>query len=61
MSDQESKGSDGKVRHGDAAMALFLAYHASLADPVHYNYIPVPRSQHHDSDRSGIKQNPFRR
>lgn len=34
-------GSTGK-RHGDAAIALALAYAASRADPVEYSYTPVP-------------------
>jgi phage FluMu gp28-like protein len=35
---ERTLGSDGKGRHGDAAIALALAYAASRADPVDYDY-----------------------
>ena len=41
MSEQETKGRDGKVGHGDAAIALFLAYYASLQTVVNYDYEAV--------------------
>lgn len=37
----EYDGADGKKRHGDAAIALFLAYYASLIDVEIFDYRPV--------------------
>lgn len=36
------KAADGKTRHADAAVAIALAVAASEADPVEYDYRPVP-------------------
>lgn len=42
----DGKTDSKKQRHGDAAIALFLAYYASLMDIAIYAYHPVPK--HHD-------------
>ena len=39
----EVKTGSDKNRHGDAAMALFLAYYASQMDIVEYAYHPAPK------------------
>lgn len=39
-----TEGSDGKQRHGDSAVAAVLAYAASRADPVDYDYTPARTS-----------------
>lgn len=38
-----TKGTDGEFRHGDFGVALCLAYAASRADAVEYDYRAVPR------------------
>lgn len=43
--DAEYEGQDGKPRHGDAAIGLFLAYYASLMDVEVFDYRPV-RNRH---------------
>lgn len=35
---QRTRGQDGSARHGDAAIALALAYHATTLDVVEYGY-----------------------
>jgi phage FluMu gp28-like protein len=37
-------GAPGKKRHGDSAIALFLAHAASRAEPEEYGYLAVPRA-----------------
>lgn len=37
------KGTDGKPRHGDSAIALVLAWTATRQDAVSVDYIPVPK------------------
>jgi len=39
----EGKTGDNKNRHGDAAIAIAMAYYASLMDAVEYAYEAVPR------------------
>lgn len=54
----DAKTGSGKDRHGDAAIALFLAYYASLMDVTEYAYHPVPkRSQGADPLHRRIKTN----
>lgn len=48
-----TKGTDGKPRHGDAAVAAALFYYASLADEELYDYQPAPRPRHADAATSG--------
>jgi phage FluMu gp28-like protein len=40
----EGKTGDNKNRHGDAAIAIAMAYYASLMDAVEYAYHPVRRN-----------------
>ncbi|MCB1826668.1 MAG: hypothetical protein KDJ54_19620 [Candidatus Competibacteraceae bacterium] len=50
----KGKGADGKPRHADAAIALALAYYASLQPVEIFDYTPVPlRAAHRDHDRPG--------
>ncbi|RMG52081.1 MAG: hypothetical protein D6717_12295, partial [Gammaproteobacteria bacterium] len=44
--DAEYEGQDGKKRHGDAAIALFLAYYASLMDaaPIEFQATGIRRA-----------------
>ncbi|WP_051182946.1 hypothetical protein [Desulfocurvibacter africanus] len=42
--DLRAKGSDGKQRHADSAVALVLAYAASQMDVEVFDYRPVPRN-----------------
>lgn len=51
----EAKTGKSKDRHGDAAIALALAYHASLTDVVVIDFTPAPKasrsgSSSHDDD-----------
>jgi phage FluMu gp28-like protein len=43
--DASREGHDGRQRHADAAIAGMLAYAASRADAVEYDYTPAPTSQ----------------
>jgi len=45
------KTGDNKDRHGDAAIALFMAWVASLMDYKEYRYIPVKVNTKKDADR----------
>ena len=47
----EYEGADGMKRHGDAAIALFLAYFASLVEVELFDYRPVPKHTSKDADR----------
>lgn len=40
----EGKTGDNKNRHGDAAIAIAMAYYASLMDAIEYAYHPVRRN-----------------
>lgn len=42
--DAEYEGEDGKKRHGDSAIALFLSYFASLQDVNEIDFTPAPAS-----------------
>lgn len=48
-----TKGTDGKPRHGDAAVAAALFYYASLADEERYGYTPAAPSA--GPDRSPLR------
>ncbi|MDG4811670.1 hypothetical protein P8629_01495 [Hydrogenovibrio sp. 3SP14C1] len=45
------KTGQNKDRHGDAAIAIAMAYAASLEDVVEYGYHAVPKGYQEDSDR----------
>lgn len=46
-----TKGDDGQQRHGDSGVAILLAYAASRADAVEFDYTPGPaKSTRWDSD-----------
>jgi phage FluMu gp28-like protein len=44
------KTGENKDRHGDVAIALLMAWFASLIDYVEYRYIPVAALQDRDDD-----------
>ncbi|HEY0155465.1 MAG TPA: hypothetical protein VGB92_25945 [Longimicrobium sp.] len=48
-----TKGTDGKQRHGDTAIAGVLSYAASCADTPTYDYEPAPLGNRHDDRRGG--------
>jgi phage FluMu gp28-like protein len=47
----EGKTDSGKKRHGDAAIAIAMAWFASQMDVQEYNYIPVNKASQDDADR----------
>lgn len=49
--DGEYDGSDGKKRHADSAVALFLAYFATLMDVEIFDYHAVPKRHNEKQDR----------
>ncbi|MHB9021313.1 MAG: hypothetical protein ACYC3A_05760 [Halothiobacillus sp.] len=59
--DAEYKGADGKNRHGDAAIALFLAYFASLIDAIEIEFQSAgPRAVMDMADAFGGDHRPIR-
>lgn len=51
--DVRQTGTDGGKRHGDAAMALYFFYIASVLDTVAYGYTPAPRPRPLDEPADG--------
>lgn len=49
------KASDGKARHGDAAVAILLADYASRQDSVAYGYTPVPKHSAGDTTHRTVR------
>ena len=43
----DGKTGDDKTRHGDAAIALAMAYYASLMDAVAIDFTPIPAAKSH--------------
>lgn len=57
----DAKTGDSKDRHGDAAIALAMAYYASLMDvvPIEFTPAPLPGASRQDDDSDDIDMHGF--